>query len=615
MASLDGRKGMRDAKYGSAMKNNNLVVTIVVLIVGAILAWFGFGDKLAQQSKDAVTQDVAQTTTASDISENGKAAKATEQAENPASDAKASKTEAQTDPAKTEPPEVASKTDEASADAKVASNASEQTTDTDALKTDSMKAPESAQTQEASTSQPSESSEASGQSKESGQKDPSEELAVPASDDKAQSAKDTSSSSDVSEQDANSDQMAPTFDVVRVEPDGSTLVAGKALPGSVVELLDGEQVLASVTADESGNWILILEEALRKGVHDLRLASKAQENGEQILSKSSIAVAIPENGDLLVVESEPGQASKILAQIGQKAAEQDASQADQTANKAAGEMADTKPSSENVSEENKETQSEAAPDAAAKEAEPKEMASKKESADAADGTADGSQSAQSGTDSAPVSGADTDGTVKQDAVEASVSVKAIELEGDILYVAGDAKPAGSVLRLYVDNRPISDSKISDAGTFLFDGPIALDVGSHDVRVDLLDEAGNKVLKRAQVRFEKKAASVAANNTTTAGEAGGDTTTASSSSAEQKTQQGSANRKVIIRRGDNLWEIARRVYGAGYRYSTIYDVNTDQIRDPHWIYPGQVFTLPVGEAGWEQNFDAVDAPDNSETNSQ
>ncbi|MEX0628994.1 MAG: LysM peptidoglycan-binding domain-containing protein [Cucumibacter sp.] len=51
-------------------------------------------------------------------------------------------------------------------------------------------------------------------------------------------------------------------------------------------------------------------------------------------------------------------------------------------------------------------------------------------------------------------------------------------------------------------------------------------------------------------------------------------------------------KVIIRRGDSLWTIARRVYGQGIRFSIIYEANTDQIRDPHWIYPGQVFDLPV-----------------------
>lgn len=50
-------------------------------------------------------------------------------------------------------------------------------------------------------------------------------------------------------------------------------------------------------------------------------------------------------------------------------------------------------------------------------------------------------------------------------------------------------------------------------------------------------------------------------------------------------------RAIIRRGDNLWTIARRVYGDGYRFSAIYQANKGQIRDPDLIYPGQVFELP------------------------
>lgn len=53
----------------------------------------------------------------------------------------------------------------------------------------------------------------------------------------------------------------------------------------------------------------------------------------------------------------------------------------------------------------------------------------------------------------------------------------------------------------------------------------------------------------------------------------------------------ASGKAIIRRGDNLWTIARRVYGEGIKYTTIYEANTGQIRDPDRIYPGQVFSLP------------------------
>jgi nucleoid-associated protein YgaU len=55
-------------------------------------------------------------------------------------------------------------------------------------------------------------------------------------------------------------------------------------------------------------------------------------------------------------------------------------------------------------------------------------------------------------------------------------------------------------------------------------------------------------------------------------------------------------KAIIRRGDNLWTIARRVYGEGLKYTTIYEANTGQIRNPNRIYPGQVFDLPEGATG-------------------
>jgi nucleoid-associated protein YgaU len=49
--------------------------------------------------------------------------------------------------------------------------------------------------------------------------------------------------------------------------------------------------------------------------------------------------------------------------------------------------------------------------------------------------------------------------------------------------------------------------------------------------------------------------------------------------------------VIIRRGDTLWQISRRVYGAGVRYTTIYMANEDQIVDPDRIQPGQIFGVP------------------------
>ncbi|MCJ2096605.1 LysM peptidoglycan-binding domain-containing protein [Methylobacterium sp. J-072] len=52
----------------------------------------------------------------------------------------------------------------------------------------------------------------------------------------------------------------------------------------------------------------------------------------------------------------------------------------------------------------------------------------------------------------------------------------------------------------------------------------------------------------------------------------------------------------ITRGDNLWRISQRTYGRGERYTVIYDANQTQIRDPDRIYPGQIFILPTDKRG-------------------
>ena len=65
---------------------------------------------------------------------------------------------------------------------------------------------------------------------------------------------------------------------------------------------------------------------------------------------------------------------------------------------------------------------------------------------------------------------------------------------------------------------------------------------------------------------------------------------------------SAGSAVIIRRGDSLWRISRRVYGRGVRYSTIYLANQSQIEDPDRIWPGQVFKVPEKSADGEAEAD-------------
>lgn len=46
-------------------------------------------------------------------------------------------------------------------------------------------------------------------------------------------------------------------------------------------------------------------------------------------------------------------------------------------------------------------------------------------------------------------------------------------------------------------------------------------------------------------------------------------------------------------GDCLWNIAKRFYGNGAKYTIIYDANRDVVGgNPNLIYPGQVLTIPA-----------------------
>ncbi|MFH1723535.1 MAG: LysM peptidoglycan-binding domain-containing protein [Elusimicrobiota bacterium] len=45
------------------------------------------------------------------------------------------------------------------------------------------------------------------------------------------------------------------------------------------------------------------------------------------------------------------------------------------------------------------------------------------------------------------------------------------------------------------------------------------------------------------------------------------------------------------KADNLWELAEHFYKNPWLWPRIYEANKDRIKDPHWIYPGQVFVIP------------------------
>lgn len=52
-----------------------------------------------------------------------------------------------------------------------------------------------------------------------------------------------------------------------------------------------------------------------------------------------------------------------------------------------------------------------------------------------------------------------------------------------------------------------------------------------------------------------------------------------------------NQSYTVKKGDCLWNIAKRYYGNGSKYTLIYNANKDKIKNPNLIYPGQILTIP------------------------
>ncbi|WGR94951.1 LysM peptidoglycan-binding domain-containing protein [Bradyrhizobium sp. ISRA435] len=86
-----------------------------------------------------------------------------------------------------------------------------------------------------------------------------------------------------------SDQL-PEFDVVRVEPNGEAVIAGRAAPGATVELLRNGEPHDRVVADQSGQFAMI-PRALPPGNYDLTLRAR-QDDGREVVSRQSVAVAV-----------------------------------------------------------------------------------------------------------------------------------------------------------------------------------------------------------------------------------------------------------------------------------------------------------------------------------
>jgi len=92
---------------------------------------------------------------------------------------------------------------------------------------------------------------------------------------------------------ATAQALVPSFDIVRVDEAGNVVIAGRAVPGCTIVVLEGDVEVGRVTADRSGEWVLVPAEPLAAGERELRLFAEC-EGADPVEADRVIALSVPE---------------------------------------------------------------------------------------------------------------------------------------------------------------------------------------------------------------------------------------------------------------------------------------------------------------------------------
>ncbi|WP_193172996.1 LysM peptidoglycan-binding domain-containing protein [Nisaea nitritireducens] len=310
------------------------------------------------------------------------------------------------------------------------------------------------------------------------------------------------------------DLAEPSFDVVRVDPEGNTVIAGKAKPNANVRIMDGERKIGEVQADDKGDWVFLPEQKLPSGSSVLTLESDTGTDTEApSKSDNAVVVVIPEKGKD-IAGRETKATEKPLAMVVPR------------------------------------DQASSAPTKILQAPQPKP-----EPAGAATETPKVQSFPETET-------AKADGTASPDA-ETDVTLDVIDYDDTGAVVFSGKTAPDTEVQIYVDNKLAARATSDADGNWSAKPEQNIETGTHQVRVDKVTTSG-QVVARIELPFIRAVPITGLPKDSV----------------------------VIIQPGNNLWRIASRVYGSGFRYTEIYQANSDQIRDPDLIYPGQVFGLPT-----------------------
>ncbi|MFS2008362.1 LysM peptidoglycan-binding domain-containing protein [Azospirillum sp. CT11-132] len=143
-----------------------------------------------------------------------------------------------------------------------------------------------------------------------------------------------------------------------------------------------------------------------------------------------------------------------------------------------------------------------------------------------------------------------------------VSVETMDYDPAGRVALGGRAAPNSAVQLYLDNILVGSAHTDPKGNWRLTPEKLIDPGVYTLRADQVTQGG-KVVARAELPVQVSAMPAASTD----------------------------GRNVVVQPGNSLWRLARRTYGDGMLYTTIYTANRDQIRNPDLIYPGQIFALP------------------------
>ena len=245
---------------------------------------------------------------------------------------------------------------------------------------------------------------------------------------------------------AATEPVKPTFDVVRVEPDGSAVIAGRASPAAdVVVTLSGNE-LGAAKATENGEWVVVTTTPIAPGSYELKAVAKVGDT--QVVSDQSVALVVPAAGTdekVLAVVSEPNKPSQVLSQEAPAAETTTAAAEPAAAETAAAEPAAAEPAA-------------AEPAAAAPAAAEVVLT----------------------------------GTVSIDTVDYNET-------GDVIF--SGKGPVDADVRLYANNNSLGFAAVSPEGSWNFTSRGLIEPGDYTLRADAVDDTG-KVIARIELPFTR-----------------------------------------------------------------------------------------------------------------